>query len=174
MVPAPASAAPTTKDQVDALNAQAVEKFQAKEYEEAVALFERVEADRERVLGGDHPTTLVSRHGVAFYLGELGRREEALALYERVAADAERVLGREDAISRSARGGAALMRLRLQDDQPMPRELREILRWVPAGPPGASSGAGDERSARAAGADPTDHRASSLYSSDERWERPAE
>lgn len=52
MVPASARAEPndpfgeSAKAQVDALNAKAVEKFQAKEYEEAVALFEQAYALR--------------------------------------------------------------------------------------------------------------------------------
>jgi DNA-binding MarR family transcriptional regulator len=112
---------------------------------EALALFEQVAADSERVLGAAHPHTLGSRHQVAYYLGVVGRGAEALALFEQVAADSERVLGREDALARSARGGAALMRMRLEGGQPMPRELREILQQAPAGRPAASSTAGGER-----------------------------
>ena len=48
---------------------------------------------RERVLGADHPDTLVSRREVAVGLGWLGRWADALAEYRRVAAARERVLG---------------------------------------------------------------------------------
>lgn len=44
MVPATASAGPSTQEQVEALNSQAFEKFEAKQYEEAVALFEQAYA----------------------------------------------------------------------------------------------------------------------------------
>ncbi|AXE83653.1 hypothetical protein C1703_01505 [Streptomyces sp. Go-475] len=48
---------------------------------------------RERVLGPDHPDTLVSRREVAVGLGWLGRWADALTEYRRVAAARERVLG---------------------------------------------------------------------------------
>ena len=41
-VPSVAWAGPSVQEQVDALNSEAVEKFQAKEYDEAVELFDAV------------------------------------------------------------------------------------------------------------------------------------
>jgi hypothetical protein len=50
-------------------------------------------AIRERVLGPDHPDTLVSRREVAVGLGWLGRWTDALTEYRTVAGARERVLG---------------------------------------------------------------------------------
>ncbi|MEV0505434.1 tetratricopeptide repeat protein, partial [Streptomyces spectabilis] len=50
-------------------------------------------AVRERVLGADHPDTLVSRREIAVGLGWLGRWADALTAYRHVAAARERVLG---------------------------------------------------------------------------------
>ena len=49
-------------------------------------------ADRERVLGPDHPDTLASRDNLAAYQAA-GRLGEAIPLHERTLADRERVLG---------------------------------------------------------------------------------
>ncbi|NUR01560.1 MAG: tetratricopeptide repeat protein [Streptomyces sp.] len=51
---------------------------------------------RERVLGPDHPDTLVSHHEVAVALGWLGRWTEALPEYWRVADTRERILGADN------------------------------------------------------------------------------
>jgi hypothetical protein len=61
--------------------------------DEAIALFERVLADQQRVLGPDHPHILISRGNLARAYWSAGRLDEAIALFERVLADAERVLG---------------------------------------------------------------------------------
>lgn len=50
-------------------------------------------AIRERILGPDHPDTLVSRREVAVGLGWLGRWADALTVYRTVAEARERVLG---------------------------------------------------------------------------------
>ena len=60
---------------------------------EAVALFERTLADRERILGANHPDTLTSRNNLAHAYQETGRLAEAVALLERTLADRERILG---------------------------------------------------------------------------------
>lgn len=52
-----------------------------------------VVAERERLLGPDHPDTLASRYEVAFSLSRLGHPEEALREFVRTAAARSRVLG---------------------------------------------------------------------------------
>lgn len=52
-----------------------------------------VAAERELVLGPDHPDTLASRYEAAFTLSRQGRTGEALREYARAAAGRERVLG---------------------------------------------------------------------------------
>ncbi|MEW1739757.1 tetratricopeptide repeat protein, partial [Nocardia beijingensis] len=59
----------------------------------AQAHLEQALADRERVLGADHPDTLVSRNNLASVYKAAGRVVEAIPLYERTLADRERVLG---------------------------------------------------------------------------------
>ncbi|MFI0998681.1 FxSxx-COOH system tetratricopeptide repeat protein [Streptomyces galbus] len=61
--------------------------------DEAVALDERVLADRERLLGPDHPDTVRARGSLADSYSDAGRVQEALDLRERVLADRERLLG---------------------------------------------------------------------------------
>ncbi|MET7903018.1 tetratricopeptide repeat protein, partial [Streptomyces sp. NPDC005355] len=61
--------------------------------QEALDLRERVLADRERILGADHPATLDARNNLANSYSDAGRGQEALDLRERVLADYERILG---------------------------------------------------------------------------------
>jgi hypothetical protein len=56
-------------------------------------LYEQVLADRERLLGPDHPDTLQSRHNLANSYRAAGRLDEAISLHEQVLADRERLLG---------------------------------------------------------------------------------
>jgi hypothetical protein len=58
---------------------------------------ERTLADRERVLGPDHPDTLASQNNLADAYESAGRLTEATALLERTLADRERVLGPDHA-----------------------------------------------------------------------------
>ena len=58
-----------------------------------VALHERVLADRERVLGPEHPDTLAARNNLAVAYQAAGQIDEAVALHEQALADRERVLG---------------------------------------------------------------------------------
>lgn len=62
-------------------------------WEEAADAHRAVAAEREGLLGADHPETLTSRYESAFALGLLGRPGDALREYERVAAGRERALG---------------------------------------------------------------------------------
>ncbi|TDT38851.1 serine/threonine protein kinase [Streptomyces sp. BK208] len=61
--------------------------------EEAHRTAREAAAARARVLGPDHPDTLVTRYEVAQELGRLDRWQEALATYREVAAARARVLG---------------------------------------------------------------------------------
>ena len=54
---------------------------------QAIAVAEPLLADRERVLGPDHPDTLASRNNLAAAYRAAGRAAEAIALHERTLAD---------------------------------------------------------------------------------------
>ncbi|WP_158708544.1 FxSxx-COOH system tetratricopeptide repeat protein [Streptomyces sp. NRRL S-244] len=60
-----------------------------------VPTFERVLDIRERVLGSDHPHTLISRNNLAYAYQEAGQPGRAIPLYERTLREFERVLGDE-------------------------------------------------------------------------------
>ncbi|MGW7729858.1 tetratricopeptide repeat protein, partial [Streptomyces canus] len=59
----------------------------------AIHAFQRALAARERVLGDDHPDTLVSRNNLAGAYQEAGDLGRAIPLHERTLTDCERVLG---------------------------------------------------------------------------------
>jgi hypothetical protein len=46
-------------------------------WDEAIALFSRTLADRERVLGPDHPDALASRNNLAAAYDDAGRPDES-------------------------------------------------------------------------------------------------
>ncbi|ALD00386.1 hypothetical protein AM609_14825 [Actinomyces sp. oral taxon 414] len=58
-----------------------------------MTLFEQILADRERVLGLDHPDILASRGNLAGVYLFAGRLDEAIDLLEKTLAEALRVLG---------------------------------------------------------------------------------
>ena len=62
---------------------------------DAIAVDERVLADRERLLGDEHPDTLLARANLAASYHQAGRTDDAIAIQERVLADRERLLGDE-------------------------------------------------------------------------------
>src|SRR5487761_1537289 len=64
-----------------------------RELGEAIALYEQNLADRARVLGPDHPDTLMSRSNLAFACRAGGRLDEAILLYDQTLVDRVRVLG---------------------------------------------------------------------------------
>ncbi|MEV4924259.1 serine/threonine-protein kinase [Streptomyces roseoverticillatus] len=72
-------------------------------WEEAGRAHAAVAADRDRLLGPDHPDTLTSRYEAAFALSMLGRSGEALREYARAAAGRERVLGPDHPATLAAR-----------------------------------------------------------------------
>ena len=59
----------------------------------AIPLYEQTLADRERVLGPDHPDTLASRNNLACAYQAAGDLGRAIPLFEQTLADRERVLG---------------------------------------------------------------------------------
>jgi hypothetical protein len=64
-------------------------------------------ADRERILGVDHPDTLTARGNLAESYREAGRSGEAISLEQRVLADRERILGAEHPDTLAARDNLA-------------------------------------------------------------------
>ena len=56
-------------------------------------MHEQTLADRERVLGPEHPDTLISRNNLAAAYMEAGYVAEAIPLFEQALAALERVLG---------------------------------------------------------------------------------
>ncbi|MDX3228124.1 serine/threonine-protein kinase [Streptomyces sp. ME19-01-6] len=82
-------------------------------WEEAGRIHREVAAERERILGSDHPDTLASRYEAAFALGRLGRHGDALGEYGRVAAGRERAFGPEHPDTLAARQETAFALSRL-------------------------------------------------------------
>ena len=62
---------------------------------EAEPLFKRALEAKERVLGKDHPATLISVSNLATLYDDQGRYSEAEPLYKRALEASERVLGKE-------------------------------------------------------------------------------
>ncbi|MFF6909007.1 tetratricopeptide repeat protein [Streptomyces sp. NPDC012389] len=62
-------------------------------WEEAGEVHRAVAAERESVLGPDHPDTLASRYEIGFTLSRTGRAADALREFGQVAAGRERTLG---------------------------------------------------------------------------------
>ena len=60
---------------------------------EAIPLYEQAVTDRERVLGPDHPDTLLARSNLAGAYQAAGRVGEAIPLYELILVGLDRVLG---------------------------------------------------------------------------------
>ncbi|WP_327660904.1 MULTISPECIES: tetratricopeptide repeat protein [unclassified Streptomyces] len=61
----------------------------------AVPALERALDTRERVLGSDHPHTLISRNNLAYAYAAAGNPGRAIPLYEQTLREAERVLGKD-------------------------------------------------------------------------------
>ncbi|MFJ3954137.1 serine/threonine-protein kinase [Streptomyces sp. Je 1-4] len=95
-------------------------------WEEAGEAHRALAADRERLLGPDHPDTLTSRLEAGHALGRLGRHFEAHQIYAEVLAGRERALGPDHPDSLSCRHHVAgnLGRLgRLEDSRAMAQEV---------------------------------------------------
>ena len=61
----------------------------------SIDLFQRVLADRERILGVEHPDTISARANLAASYWQAGRTSDAIPMQEGVVADSERILGVE-------------------------------------------------------------------------------
>ena len=83
-------------------------------------------AVRERVLGPDHPDTLVSSREVAVGLGWLGRWSDALTVYREVAEARDRVLGADHPDTLTARNDEAHCLQQLGNDEEAQRLRRRI------------------------------------------------
>ncbi|MGI5256467.1 protein kinase domain-containing protein [Streptomyces angustmyceticus] len=95
-------------------------------WEEAGAAHRALAAERERLLGPDHPDTLTSRLEAGHALGRLGRSFEAHQVYAEVLAGRERALGPDHPDTLSCRHHVALNlgRLgRLEDCRAMAHEV---------------------------------------------------
>ena len=57
-------------------------------------------AERERVLGADHPDTLNTRNNLAGAYLSVGRLAEAIDAWEELLPDCQRVLGREHPLTK--------------------------------------------------------------------------
>jgi hypothetical protein len=82
----------------------------------AAAAFEELLADRLRVLGADHPSTLTTRNDLAFCRGEAGDPAGAAAAFEELLADRLRVLGADHADTLATQQNVAYWRKRLSDN----------------------------------------------------------
>jgi tetratricopeptide (TPR) repeat protein len=76
---------------------------------EAIPLLERMLADCERLLGAEHPNTLLSRNNLAAAYWDAGRTAEAIPLLERTLADSERLLGADHPNTKVVRGNLAAL-----------------------------------------------------------------
>ena len=72
-----------------------------------ILLLEQALADRERLLGPEHPETLIARSNLAVSYRRAGRTSEAVALQERVMAESERVFGPGHPNTLTTRGNLA-------------------------------------------------------------------
>lgn len=59
----------------------------------AIDLLSRLVPDRARIIGADHPDTLVTRSNLAMCLARNGRVAEAIEMNTRLVSDRERILG---------------------------------------------------------------------------------
>ena len=76
--------------------------------EDSIEFYEQVLAEREWVLGPDHPYTLTARNNLAHAYDSVGRFGEAIELYERVLAERERVLGADHLDTLTVRNNLAV------------------------------------------------------------------
>ena len=75
--------------------------------EDSIEFYEQMLAEREWVLGPDHPYTLTARNNLAGAYKSAGRLAEAVELFERVLAEYERVLGSDHPDTLAARNNLA-------------------------------------------------------------------
>ena len=80
------------------------------DHHRSTTLGERLVADRERLLGPEHPDTLSARANLASSYWSAGRTADAIAIGEQVLADSERLLGPEHPDTLGARANLEIMR----------------------------------------------------------------
>ena len=68
----------------------------AERFDEALAVYLKLIADYERVMGVDDPDTLTARNNYICTLKNSGKIMEAVALYRELLSDVERILGADD------------------------------------------------------------------------------
>ena len=73
----------------------------------AIPLYEQTLTDIVRVLGADHPSTLVSRNNLAGAYQAVGDLGRAIALYEQTLTDTVRVLGADHPSTLGSRNNLA-------------------------------------------------------------------
>ncbi|MET8870661.1 tetratricopeptide repeat protein [Nocardia sp. NPDC004604] len=78
--------------------------------ERAISELERLLADHLRVVGPDDPSTLQTRHSIAYWLGKSGDLDRAIAEFEQVAIDRERILGPDHVDTLTTRSNIAANR----------------------------------------------------------------
>ena len=76
----------------------------------AVPLYERTLEDRVRVLGEDHPDTLLSRNNLAYAYQVSGDVMRAMPLYEQALAGCLRVLGEDHPTTKTVRANISIAR----------------------------------------------------------------
>src|SRR6266498_4142698 len=74
---------------------------------DAINLYKRTLADRERIQGPDHPDTLAARGNLAYAYHTARRPKDAIPLYERTLADRQRIQGPDHPDTITARGNLA-------------------------------------------------------------------
>ena len=93
----------------------------------AAAGCEELLPDQERVLGADHPDTLITRGNIASWTGQCGDPAEALRLYRTLLPDQERVLGPDHPNTLTTRNNIAAWTGECGDPAGALRLLRELL-----------------------------------------------
>jgi hypothetical protein len=97
-------------------------------YEEAEAMHGQELAMREKVLGKDHPDTLVSVYCLAQLLENRHRYDESTALYERACTGYSAVFGKDHPTTRSCRQHySQMLASQEQDRLAVPSEMPQML-----------------------------------------------
>ena len=100
---------------------------EARFYPEGEAILRDLVADRQRVLGPDHPLTLVARGNLVRAIGRGGRPHEALPLADELLADRLRLLGPDHPSTLDSRGHVAQLYDLVGDPATALRMMRSLL-----------------------------------------------
>ena len=85
----------TPQEEAQRLNQQAVELYQAGQYQKALPLVQRALEINEKALGPEHPDLAVSLNNLAGLYQAMGAYDKALPLYQRALTIREKALGPE-------------------------------------------------------------------------------